>query len=59
MKIYIYDIEVFAHDWFVVFSDIDEKEITVFHNDNVGLKRFMLRQGYFLAALITNIMTIG
>ena len=45
MKIYIYDIEVFAHDWFVVFSDIDEKEITVFHNDNVGLKRFMLRQG--------------
>lgn len=45
MKIYIYDIEVFAHYWFVVFSDIDEKEITVFHNDNVGLKRFMLRQG--------------
>lgn len=45
MKIYIYDIEVFAHDWFVVFSDIDEKEIAVFHNDNVGLKRFMLRQG--------------
>ena len=45
MTVYIYDIEVFAHDWFVVFSDIGEKEITVFHNDNVGLKRFMLRQG--------------
>lgn len=45
MKIYIYDIEVFAHDWFVVFSDVEETEITVFHNDNIGLKRFMLRQG--------------
>ena len=45
MKIYIYDIEVFAHDWFVVFSDVDETEITVFHNDNIGLKHFMLRQG--------------
>ncbi len=45
MKIYIYDIEVFAHDWVVVFSDTDEKEIAVFHNDTVGLKRFMLRQG--------------
>ena len=30
MKIFIYDIEVFAHDWFVVFSDIDEKEILYF-----------------------------
>ena len=45
MKIYIYDIEVFAHDWFVVFSDLEEKEIVVFHNDNVGLKRFMLNHG--------------
>lgn len=45
MKIYIYDIEVFAYDWFVVFSDLEEKEIVVFHNDNVGLKRFMLNHG--------------
>lgn len=45
MKIYIYDIEGFAHDWFVVFSDLEEKEIVVFHNDNVGLKRFMLNHG--------------
>ena len=30
MKIYIYDIEVFAHDWFVVFSDLEEKEIDCF-----------------------------
>ena len=45
MKIYIYDIEVFAHDWFVVFSDLEEKEIVVFHNDNVGLKRFILNHG--------------
>ena len=45
MKIYIYDIQDFAHDWFVVFSDLEEKEIVVFHNDNVGLKRFMLNHG--------------
>lgn len=45
MRIYIYDIEVFAHDWFVVFSDLEEKESVVFHNDNIGLKRFMLNHG--------------
>ncbi len=33
----IYDIEVFAHDWIVVFKAIDTGEYTVIHNDREAL----------------------
>jgi hypothetical protein len=36
-----YDIEVFAHDAFVVFKDIDKKLIKVFHNNFVQLSDFI------------------
>lgn len=43
MKVYIYDIEVFAKDWFVIFraADDENKNYEVFHNDNFKLKQFM------------------
>ena len=41
MRIIVYDIEVFAHDWIVVFLDISTGEYTVYHNDNAGVRDFM------------------
>ena len=41
MDKYIFDFEVFAHDWIVVFKNKDTKEYFVFHNDNDGVFAFM------------------
>lgn len=41
MKIHVYDIEVFAHDFVVIFLDISTGEYTVFHNDNYGVRHYM------------------
>lgn len=42
--IQIFDFEVFAFDWIVVFKDKTTKEYEVFHNDPDGVKAFMERQ---------------
>ena len=42
MKWYTYDTEVFAHDFVVVFKDYDTGEYVVFHNDNEGVRDFMM-----------------
>lgn len=39
---YIYDFEVFAHDWFVVFKRLRDGVHFGFHNDNEGVQQFML-----------------
>lgn len=36
-QLLFYDIEVFTHDAFVVFKDIDKNEIAVFHNEFTGI----------------------
>lgn len=42
MRIYIYDIEVFAYDWIVVFRNPDdENNHIVIHNDNYHLRAFL------------------
>lgn len=41
MKIYIYDIEVYSHDWIVVFRNIESDNYIVMHNDNYRLKEFL------------------
>lgn len=41
MKIHVFDIEVFAYDWIVVFLDITTGHYSVFHNDNAGVLRYM------------------
>ena len=45
MKIYIYDIEVFAYDWIVIFRNPDaENNHIVIHNDNYHLRAFLNSQ---------------
>ena len=45
MTIYIYDIEVFAYDWIVVFRDPSaENNHIVIHNDNYHLRAFLDRE---------------
>ena len=41
MRIIVYDIEVFAYDWVVVFLDITTGTFVVYHNDNNGVREFM------------------
>ncbi|MEL7609521.1 MAG: DNA polymerase elongation subunit (family B) [Bacillota bacterium] len=38
---FIYDIEVFSHDWIVIFHSLETGEKTVFHNDNFALADFI------------------
>lgn len=37
----VFDFEVFAHDWLVVFKELDTGIYTVFHNDNHGVQAYM------------------
>lgn len=46
MKIIVYDIEVFAFDWVVVFLDVATGKYSVFHNDNDGVRSVMSQPGY-------------
>lgn len=41
MKIIVYDIEVFKHDWVVVFLDTQSWEYTVFHNGYKDVRKYM------------------
>lgn len=43
-NIYIFDIEVFAHDWLVVFKSEDTKDYTSIWNDNEAVLDFMERE---------------
>ena len=45
MRIIVYDIEVFAFDWIVVFYDTSNGEWSVFHNDNQGVRDYMSQPG--------------
>lgn len=39
--IYVFDIEVFKHDWLIVFKNMGTGEYKVIHNDNYELKTFI------------------
>jgi len=39
MRLIVYDCEVFAHDWIVVFKDVETGQYTVIHNDNEALRQ--------------------
>lgn len=45
MRIIVYDIEVFAYDWIVVFYDTSNGEWSVFHNDNNAVRDYMTQPG--------------
>lgn len=38
---YTYDVEVFAHDFIVVFKSKQTEQYAIFHNDNQGVKEFI------------------
>ena len=42
--IFIFDCEVFVHDWLFVFKEIATGEYTVIHNDNDAVVAFMERK---------------
>ena len=42
MRWYTYDVEVFAHDFIVGFKDKQTGEYTFFHNDNEGVRDFII-----------------
>ena len=42
MRWFTYDAEVFAHDWLVVLKDRDTGIKYAYHNDNEGIKEFIL-----------------
>jgi len=41
-KIFVYDCEVFAHDWLFVFKDHETGEYHIYHNDPYGVQDFFL-----------------
>ena len=45
MKIHVFDIEVFAYDWLVVFLDVSTGKYTVIHNDNATVRKYMEATG--------------
>ena len=42
MRWYTYDCEVFAHDWIVVFKNKENGRHAIFHNDNEGVREFIM-----------------
>lgn len=38
---FVYDTEVFKHNFIVIFKDMVSKEYTIFHNDNDGVRNFL------------------
>ena len=42
MNRWIYDIEVFSHDWLVVFRRVDDDHHIIIHNNNYQLKEFFM-----------------
>lgn len=44
--IFIFDCEVFAHDWLFVFKEIATGEYTIIHNDNDAVVAFMERNPF-------------
>ena len=47
MRWFTYDVEVFAHDFIVVFKDKETGKHIVFHNDNDGVKQFVFNEAIY------------
>src|SRR5574344_2516729 len=48
MKLIIYDIEVFAYDWLVVFKDSETGEYNIFYNDNEAVRNFISPENVYI-----------
>lgn len=38
---FVYDIEVFSHDWLIVFHELETGRKSIYHNDNYGVAQFI------------------
>ena len=47
LSLIVYDCEVFAHDWLVVFKDRNSGQYTVIHNDNAAVKEFITEDSIY------------
>lgn len=48
MNLIIYDVEVFAYDWIVVFKDVETGVHTVIHNDSDALRECLFDDGIYV-----------
>ena len=48
MRLIIYDVEVFAFDWIVVFKDVESGVHTVIHNDSEALRECLYDDGIYV-----------
>lgn len=48
MRLIIYDVEVFAFDWIVVFKDVESGVHTVIHNDSEALRECIFEDGIYV-----------
>lgn len=48
MRLIIYDVEVFAFDWIVVFKDVESGVHTVIHNDSEALQECIFEDGIYV-----------
>ncbi len=44
---FTYDVEVFAYDFIVVFKNKRTKEYAIFHNDNIGVRDFIIETSIY------------
>lgn len=54
---YIFDCEVFAHDWLFVFKEVATGEYTVIWNDNDEVLAFMERNRIWAASTTSTTIT--
>jgi hypothetical protein len=48
MRLIVYDVEVFAFDWIVVFKDVETGTHTVIHNDSEALRECLFDDGIYV-----------
>lgn len=48
MRMFVYDCEVFSHDWIVVIKDVETGEYTVVHNDGDALSECITEDGIYV-----------
>ena len=48
MKLIVYDVEVFSHDWLVTFKDKETGQFTCIWNDNEALKQYISEDSIYI-----------
>lgn len=48
MRLFVYDVEVFACDWLTIFKDMENSQYTIIHNDAEALRAFIDPDGVYI-----------